>query len=236
MRQMLRDVQLFLAECRRFVIITGMNTTTTALKQASSRIDSAWFAAQIKSSSYGSMRQIAAHLKSRYGTPMDVSSLSKLVAGKRTMLVTEARQIADLLHVPFVEVARRAGIRMNDTARSVPLIGSIAGDGTATLLPPVDADSVAGPDSLPAGATALDIDGSLFGGGLVFVAPRRPATAKDEDRLALVGLPDGTAALAYVRRKGGKHTLLAFPGMTSTKRQGDVELAWIAPVLWLKTR
>jgi len=209
-------------------------STSTASKQARSRIDSDWFVAAIKASSYGSQRQFAGALKNRYGQVMEPASLCRLIAGKRTMLVSEARQIADLLQVPFAEVARRAGIRMNDGARQVPLIGSIAANGVASLAPPSDSETIGAPADLPVGTTALDVAGSLFQGGIVFVAQRRPATAQDSDLLALVGLPDGAASLAYVRHGRGKHTLLAFPGMSAPKR-ADIELAWIAPVLWMRT-
>lgn len=75
-----------------------------------SKIDTAWFEKMIKGSAYGSLRQIATRIENRLGEELDHSALSRLIHGKRTMQLHEARQLADLLGVPMSEVIRRAGI------------------------------------------------------------------------------------------------------------------------------
>jgi transcriptional regulator with XRE-family HTH domain len=67
------------------------------------KIDEAWFQAQIKSSSYGSQRQIAMAMG------IDRSALNKILKGTREMSAWEQFQLSKMLNQPLDEIAKRAG-------------------------------------------------------------------------------------------------------------------------------
>ena len=70
-------------------------------------IDTEWFHDRIKSR-HESLRKFARMLQGRHGQQFDVGALSLMLRGKRAMQLDEARQIAKLLNVPFMEVVVRA--------------------------------------------------------------------------------------------------------------------------------
>lgn len=73
-------------------------------------VDTAWFKKQIEESPYGSLRQLAKHMRRSLGTRMDVGAVSRMINGERDIQLHEARQLADLLGQPMAEVIRRAGV------------------------------------------------------------------------------------------------------------------------------
>ncbi len=73
-------------------------------------IQSEWFLARIKKR-YGSLRKFVTHLESRQGKTMDVSAFSRVLSGERSLSLEEAVQVAKLLGVSVVEIAKRLGIK-----------------------------------------------------------------------------------------------------------------------------
>jgi len=82
------------------------------------RFDRQYFADKIKASRFGSQRQLAPHLKQLNGDSLDQSNVSRLLSGKRHMLLHEAQQLARLLDVPLTEVLEHAGLKLNSQAMS----------------------------------------------------------------------------------------------------------------------
>lgn len=73
-------------------------------------VDTAWFERKIAESPYGSMRQLAKHMRQPDGKPIDHSAVSRMLRGERAIQLHEARLLADLLGVPMAEIIRRAGV------------------------------------------------------------------------------------------------------------------------------
>lgn len=73
-------------------------------------VDKDWFESKIKESPYGSIRQLAKHMRNRLGSKMDHGMVSRMLSGERDIQLHEARQLADLLGQPMSEIIRRAGI------------------------------------------------------------------------------------------------------------------------------
>lgn len=84
-------------------------TPRTTARAATRRIDATWFKRQVRASRWRSLRRLAPEVRGLEG-PLSISALSMLLSGKRSMRIEEARQLADLLAVPLLEVLRRAGI------------------------------------------------------------------------------------------------------------------------------
>lgn len=75
-----------------------------------SEIDTEWFEKLIKESPYGSIRQLAKHMRQPDGRPIDPSAISRMLRGERAIQLHEARLLADLLGVPMSMIIRKAGI------------------------------------------------------------------------------------------------------------------------------
>ena len=71
------------------------------------QIDTEWFTTKIVDR-HESLRKFSRMMVGRNGKRLDVSALSLMFRGKRSMQLDEARQIAKLLNVPFMEVVVRA--------------------------------------------------------------------------------------------------------------------------------
>jgi hypothetical protein len=102
------------------------------------RVDHRWFLAAITTSKYGSLRQLAPHLRNRQGRPMSHMSLVWLISGRRRMTVEDARRLADLLEQPFAEVCRRAGVDVHDLGDDVEARQREAARMVRTLLAFID--------------------------------------------------------------------------------------------------
>ncbi len=74
-------------------------------------IDTRWFKEKIKASRYRTLRGVARRMQGRNG-PMEMSSLFHMLKGTRQMKLVEARQLADLLEIPLIDVIRRAGVHV----------------------------------------------------------------------------------------------------------------------------
>jgi hypothetical protein len=114
--------------------------------------DAAWFAACITASSHGSLRGIASRMTSRRGSPLNASALWRMLRGERTMTITEARQLADLLEQPLDEVIRRAGIDMQTDGSDVEARLRQAQRAIRALLGHIDEHGVRLPASVRAAA------------------------------------------------------------------------------------
>lgn len=73
-------------------------------------IDTAWFHQRVQESRHGSLRVLGEIMVNRLGCPMGISNLSRMLAGERTMTVSEARQLADLLGVSLRAVIEHSGV------------------------------------------------------------------------------------------------------------------------------
>lgn len=70
-------------------------------------IDTEWFHSKIQDR-HESLRNFSRMMVGRHGKRFDVAAPSLMLRGKRAMQLDEARQIAKLLNVPFMEVVTRA--------------------------------------------------------------------------------------------------------------------------------
>jgi hypothetical protein len=82
--------------------------------------DAAWFNAKIRSR-FQNQRAFAPKMKDRHGRPLDQPKLSRMLRGERAMQLHEARQFAELLGVPLIEVLERAGLRSRASERTLSL-------------------------------------------------------------------------------------------------------------------
>jgi hypothetical protein len=73
-------------------------------------VDKEWFKKTVAESPYGSVRQLARHMRYPDGSVFNHSQVWRMLNGERDICLYEARQLADLLGVPMSEVIRRSGV------------------------------------------------------------------------------------------------------------------------------
>jgi transcriptional regulator with XRE-family HTH domain len=193
-------------------------------------IDTAWFRQQIADSPYGSQRRIAREF------PLDPSSLSLMLRGKRKMTLEEAQQLAGLLKVPLDEVLRHAGLKLPEF-RAYPIIGSLDADGVFTESE--EAVPAPGPDTLPPDAKVVQVraDGAVADGWLLFIeAARSRPTPQVYGRLALARIAKGPVVLAHARRgyRPGALTLEVGVPWGAGRLMKDAPVEWASPVLLIQ--
>jgi hypothetical protein len=72
--------------------------------------DQEWFASKLKRSKFSSWRDLAPHITTWEGKPMDQAALSRVFKGIRGLEIKEARQLAKLLGVSREGVSRHIDI------------------------------------------------------------------------------------------------------------------------------
>lgn len=170
---------------------------------------------------------------------LEPGALSLTFHGKRGMKLREAHEIATILGVPLKDVLRNAGVENAGSGeRTIPVIGTLAGNNRASVDFNASLDRVPGPPDLPEAAYAIlahtamselaPMDGWLFFIGQPQHDPRnligRSVFAK----------PDGEAdaVYGYLSRshKPGMFNLRHYVGQA---REG-IAIEWAAPVLWIR--
>lgn len=203
-------------------------------------VDSEWFTSQI-AERFPSQAAFAKRLRSRYGSAMDPSALSRFLRGGRGLLLEEAQQMADVLKLPLGEVLKRAGLPSPQEDRQVPIAGWIDDEAAVhTEAPQEGAKAILGPMDLPPKATAYVVragrGSAAMDGATLFAGPVVEPGSELVGRLCIVGFGRGKAPalLAYVRRSPAaeRYTLLA--GMCGHERREAVAIAWAAPVLYIR--
>lgn len=207
------------------------------------KVDTAWFNAIIAKSPYGSQRRLARKIMGRHGKALDASALSLMLRGKRQMQIDEARQLADLLDVPLVEVIQHAGIETHEEgAQTIPVFGYIDNSGELKTngSPSKHSEVVQGPSGLPPGAVAIRCRtprselGNLDG-WIIFVEKPAPPSPNLIGRLCAVETKGGKAGLGHVARGYQPSTFNIQYGFCGPARQAEnVRLTWAAPVLWVR--
>jgi len=206
------------------------------------KVDTGWFNDVIRKSPYGSQRRLAKKLRGRHGRSLDPSALSLMLRGKRAIQLHEARQFADLLDVPLVEVLRHAGVALpEEGTKAVPIIGNLDKQGELHLTHVKDKELVAGPGDLPNEAVAARwltarSEQDLIDGWIIFADKPGPLTSEAISRFCLVQPRKMKPMAAFVLRGYKAGTVNLVSGMCSpTPRHTDnVQLEWVAPVLWIR--
>lgn len=163
-----------------------------------------------------------------------------MLRGKRAIQLHEARQLADVLDIPLIDVLRHAGIATHEEGtRVVPIAGTIDKNGELHLIQ--GKETIPGPGDLPAEAIAVRYttarsEHDMIDGWLLFTEKPGPLRPEVIGRLCLVGPKKGRPQIAFVLRgyKGGTVNLVAGPYGTLGSSENNVHLEWIAPVLWIR--
>lgn len=199
-------------------------------------VDKAWFLARIAACPLHSGRQVAMAMD------LDPSGLTRLLNGERRLRLEEGHQLATLLGVAISDVLSHAGIDEAEGTGGVPMVGTIAGDGTVRAVwAKSTAQRIPSPPDAPGDAVALAFVTSggeldhLDGAVLVCRRPG-PPTADDIGRAVVAVLGDGGLVYGYLRRsrQRGRHSLLVGPGLAGARRVDDVVVESVAVAIWLR--
>jgi len=207
------------------------------------RFDSGWFNDLIRRSPYKSQRQLAPKIRGRNGKALDPSAVSLMLRGKRAMQMHEARQFADLLDVPLIEILRHAGVALpEEGTRIVPVVGHLDKDGVLHFTKDKSAskEMVAGPGDLPPDAIAVRwmtarSEHDLIDGWIVFAD--KPGELKPEaiGRFCIVSPKKDKPGVAFVQRGYKSGTVNLLNGIHGFLRPTEnTHVDWVAPVLWIR--
>lgn len=158
------------------------------------------------------------------------------------MQLHEARQLADLLDVPLVQVLTHAGVAMpEEGVRTVPIAGFITPVGDVHLTEG-RREMVSGPSDLPGEAIAIRFHTAqsqydLLDGWIVFAEKPAPPKPDVIGKLCIVSTRNHgkTASCSFVLRgyKPGTYNLVPWrPGLG--KQAESAVLEWAASVIWIR--
>lgn len=206
------------------------------------RVDTQWFNDMISRTAYGSQRRIARKIRGRHGRPLDPAALSLMLRGKRAMQISEARQFADILNVPLIEVLRRAGISVPDEqTKHVPVAGHIDKNGTLVMHSPDESELVPAPSDVPADSVVIRCqtarsDYALIDGWQFFVEKPGPAKPDHIGRFCVVSAKGHDPGVAFVARgyKAGTYNLTAGIYFGHAHLIENATIDWASAVIWIR--
>lgn len=168
---------------------------------------------------------------------IDSAAVSLMLRGKRRMTLEEAAQIAVLLASSTQEVLEAAGVPVTSGVQ-VPVIGHMRGDASVGLEAEGTHDMVDAPPGLPADAVAIQCrtartEQDLVDGWLYFLSEKQLNPELAAGSFCLVAIKNNGLQMAHVKRgyRRGTYNVTDNSGRTTQ----NVELAWVSPVLWIKT-
>jgi transcriptional regulator with XRE-family HTH domain len=189
-----------------------------------SHINAQWFDDALRDAGT-SQAKLAGHLG------ISPSQVSKLMKGVRPVQLDEVPVIATFLGKTNAEVLVNLGIRLEDggntssrsvsSGRSVPLVGQVSADGTATIDLEHPIRSIDAPGRFPPGTVAISGAGpqhsasSLIIGGMFFVTITDRLDPAAVGRLSLVRLSRGPWMLRTIKPsiEVGKYDLVGPSGV-----------------------
>ena len=194
-------------------------------------VDTEWFTERLRDRGL-SQRGLAKLMN------IDPAAVSLTFRGKRKLTLEEAAQLAVLLNVSTTDVLARAGMPLHGEPKC-HLVGRLtrsfevimAGEGahdTVDALPGLPADCQA-VQARTAGTDQDQIDGWIY-----FVSGIKQNATKVIGELAMVAIKGNGIKIAHVKKgyARGAYNLLTPRGELIT----NAEIAWAAPVLWIKTQ
>lgn len=194
-------------------------------------INSEWFASKLAERDM-SQRSLARLMG------MDASAMSLMLRGKRKITLEEAAQMAVLLNVTTNDVLQQAGVPVQTSDRKIKVVGHMLGGGTVVLEAQGLHEMTNGPSDLPPDAVAIqcrthNTSAEHMDGWMLFMSGRHDNPASALDTTALVAVKGDGMQIGYIKRgyRRGTYNLTAMCNDT----RSNVELAWAAPVLWIRT-
>ena len=196
--------------------------------QAKSKIDTRWFRERLAEREM-SLRRLAKHME------LDPSAVSLMLRGKRAMSAEEANRISGLLTIPVTEVLARAGIPIEEDARSLPVRAHVDAKGAVREVTAKNARRVTAPRDVPAGALVVQVRAPELqqDGWLIFTGQFDARVQAMVDRLAVVEVSGGARHVGYVKRgyDADRVTVLPFPAGSAIE---NVAATAAAPVMWIR--
>lgn len=183
-----------------------MSKSTKPERRHISHINSKWFEDSLREAD-SSQAKLAGHLG------ISPSQVSKMMKGARSVQIDEVPIIATFLGKTNGEVLFNLGVRLEEGGasrgvtggRSVPLVGHINEDGTATIDLEHPTKTIDAPGRVPPGTVAIAAAGlnhsasNLIIGGMFFVKITDQLEAAAIGRLSLIRLTRGPWMLRTVK-------------------------------------
>lgn len=199
------------------------------------KIDTLWFRHTLETAQL-SQRQLARELK------IDPAAVSLMLRGQRSMRLTEAAKIAELVHQPFTEIVRRAGIEIDkplEKADVCPVAGRVNAKGEIAESKPRAADFFPSPPGSPPNCKVLKVRTSMspaeyMDGWMLFFEDIETLTPEAIGRLCVVTLGSGEKLVRHVRR-GFEPGTYSLRGLTLEETDESARLRSASPVLWIRT-
>lgn len=164
---------------------------------------------------------------------MDAGAVSLMLRGKRRMTLEEAAQVAALLDATTQEVLIAAGIDIR-TKEKVKVVGYMASNSTIVNQGKGTHENTEGHSGLPPDTIAVQCRTSdHMDGWMLFISGTHVAPINVIGTTAMVAVKGNGQIIGYVKRgyQKGAYNVAGLCG----EIHSNVELAWAAPVIWIRT-
>jgi transcriptional regulator with XRE-family HTH domain len=168
---------------------------------------------------------------------MDAGAVSLTLNGKRKMTLEEAAQIAVLLDATTQEVLKAAGVDVRSKDK-VKVVGFMKGGGEVISQAKGLHETTEGHSTLPPDTIAIQCrtHGSAvehMDGWMIFISGSHVQPTTVIGMTALVAVKGNGQLIGYVKRgyTKGAYNVAGLCG----EIHSNVELAWAAPVVWIRT-
>jgi hypothetical protein len=194
-------------------------------------IDTEWFTHRLRDRGL-SQRGLAKLMN------IDPAAISLTFRGRRRLPLEEAAQLAVLLGVSTTEVLEHAGMPLHGEPKC-PLVGRLTNTYEVVLHGEGAHDTVDSPPGMPADCQAIQArtvgtDQDQIDGWIYYVSGTKGNATKALGDLAMTAIKGDGIKIAHVKKgyARGTYNLLTPKGEMLT----NTEIAWAAPVLWIKTQ
>lgn len=166
------------------------------------------------------------------------STMSLMIRGMRQIHHDDAVKLGDILHVPVVEIFRRAGAPIKDEQRSIKVRAYCDEEGDYRPIDDAIADKFIAPYDTPTNAYALQIrTGRKHDGWMLIVAGTKHPAEHCVGKMCVYCMEDGTIHVGMMRRGYKEGTYNVTNEMCGNNRPNsyqNVKLAWCQEVIWIK--
>lgn len=192
------------------------------------KIDTRWFRERLAERDM-SLRRLAKHME------LDPSAVSLMLRGLRGMTADEANRISGLITIPVTEVLARAGIPVEEDARSLPVAAHCDASGAVRDVKGKSLRRVTAPRDVPARALVVQVRAPELqqDGWLIFTGQPDARVHAMIDRLAVVEVSGGARHVGYVKRGYDEDRVSVLPFPAGPAVENVVAIS-AAPVLWIR--
>ena len=192
-------------------------------------VDKAWFQTKLDERDL-SMRALAKIMG------VDPSTVSLMIRGLRGLNMDNAQKMATIFNVTVAEVYKRAGLPIEDEARTIPVAMYVDRKARWHEIPVEARDNISAPYDTPSSAYAVQVrTGEQHDGWLMIVDGGKLPPEKCLGALCSYCDANGNISHGILRRGYRSDRYNVSRNLIAVETDvTDVDIIWASPVLWIK--